>query len=150
MSDYADDLRELSLTEIAHERQEYGLAAERVKTYLANIQTEIDRRFSGAAKLTLDEQGKSYGTASREIEGGFKLKADIKQTVKWDGAALKAIAAGMGTLQEIEHWFKIEFSVPEAKFKAIPPGDLLDDVTAARTTKLSPLKVTLIDPARAG
>jgi len=145
MSDYADNLREYSLTHLTADRQDLLDGAADIQQELADIQAEIDRRFSDAGKLALDTAGKDYGTITREVENGYKIKADIKQTVKWDGAALQAIAADM-TWEKIQHWFKIDFSVPEAKFKAIEPGPFRKAIEKARTTKLSPIKITLIDP----
>jgi len=145
MSDYADDIRKFSLVRLTADRQEFRDAIVGFNAVLADIQNEIDRRFSNAGKLALDTAGKDYGTITREVENGYKIKADIKQTVKWDGAALQAIAADM-TWEKIQHWFKIDFSVPEAKFKAIEPGPFRKAIEKARTTKLSPIKITLSDP----
>ena len=145
MSDYADDLREMTLAELSLERADLGQMLAGYGIHMNDIQNEIDRRFSGLAKLSLDEAGKEYGTATREMEGGFKIKADIKQTVKWDSDKLQAIAASMDW-EMAQHWFKISFSIPEAKFKAMAPDLLQKQVADARTTKLSPLKITLIDP----
>ena len=145
MSDYADDLREMPLDELSDSRLELSTRLSAVQRDLAAIQDEINRRFEGAAKLALDEAGKEHGTATRTMEGGYKIKADIKQTVKWNSDVLQVIASDMDW-EQIQHWFKISFSVPEAKFKAMPPGDLQKAVATARTTKLAPLKVTLIDP----
>ena len=140
-----DHLRELSLDELATERQELRDITAGYEGELVNIEAEITRRFSALGALALDDAGKDYGTATREIKGGYKLKAEIKQTVKWDSDALQTIASDM-TWEKIQHWFKIAFSVPEANFKAMEPGEFKDALTRARTTKLAPLKITLIDP----
>ncbi len=144
-SEYAADLREMPVLLLSAERVRNLVALADYQSNLSDIQAEIDRRFSDAGKLALDTAGKVYGTATREVEGGYKIKADVKQAVKWDGAALQAIAADM-TWEKIQHWFKIDFSMPEAKFKAIEPGPFRKAIEKARTTKLSPIKITLIDP----
>ncbi len=143
--DYAESLRELSLAQLSAERSGVVSVAAGLQKDLADIQAEIDRRFSGAGKLALDAAGKDYGTTTKKVEGGYKIKAEIKQTVKWDSDALQTIASDM-TWEKIQHWFKIAFSVPETKFKAIEPGPFKKALERARTTKLTPIKVTLIDP----
>ncbi len=142
---YAENLREFSLEQLSAERQEVGAIVAGYYAELADIQAEIDRRFHNVAALALDAAGKDYGTTTKEVEGGYKIKAEIKQTVKWDSDALQTIASDM-TWEKIQHWFKIAFSVPEAKFKAIEPGPFKKALEKARTTKLAPMKVTLIDP----
>ena len=140
-----EHLREFSLDQLSGERQELCDMLAGYQQELADIQAEIDRRFHNVAALALNAAGKDYGTTTKEVEGGYKIKAEIKQTVKWDSDALQTIASDM-TWETIQHWFKIAFSVPEAKFKAIEPGPFQKAMERARTTKLSPIKVTLIDP----
>ncbi len=144
-SDYAENLRILTLAQLSGERQKQRITLAFYQEDLADIEAEITRRYNAAGALALDEQGKDYGTATRKIDGGYKIKAEIKQTVKWDSDALQAIAADM-TWEKIQHWFKIAFSVPAAKFKAVEPGPFKKALEKARTTKLSPLTITLIDP----
>ncbi len=145
-SEYATDLREMSLAVLAAERQSVADVLAVYGLEMADIQAEIDRRFHDAALNALSNAGKDYGTTTHEVEGGYKIKADIKQTVKWDSDALQTLASDM-SWEKIQHWFKISFSVPEAKFKAMEPGPFQAAIAKARTTKLSPLKITLIDPA---
>ena len=144
-NNFVEILRELSLSDLSTERQELRDVVAVHQGELVNIEAEITRRFSALGALALDDAGKDYGTVTKEMEGGYKIKAEIKQTVKWDSDALQAIASDM-TWEKIQHWFKIAFSVPEAKFKAIEPGPFQKALEKARTTKLAPMKVTLIDP----
>ncbi len=146
MSNYADSLREMPLDKLSAERVRNLFALADYQAILADIQAEIDRRFKPAGLLALDTALKRYGTTTREVGGGYKIKVDIKQTVKWDSAALQTLASDM-SWEKIQHWFKIDFSVPEAKFKAIEPGPFQVAIAKARTTKLAPIKITLIDPA---
>lgn len=142
---YTEYLREISLSQLSSERQALRDVMAGTGQELADIQDEITRRFSAAGALALDDAGKDYGTATSEVGLGYKIKAEIKQTVKWDSAVLQVIAADM-SWNSIQHWFKIAFSMPEAQFKAIEPGPFKDAIIAARTTKLAPLSITLIDP----
>ena len=147
-TDLADNLRELTIDQLAAMRLALRVVDAGVKVDLAAIQDEITRRFSNLGSLALDEQGKTYGTVTRELigfDGRYKIKAEVKQTVKWDSEALQTLAADL-TWKQIQHWFKIAFSVPEAKFKAMEPGPFKEKLEQARTTKLSPLAITLIDP----
>ena len=142
---YPEFLRDLSLPKLADERLEIAAILGEYQQSLADIQTEITRRYEGLAALALDEAGKDHGTTTRDLDGGYKLKIERKQTVKWDSAALQAVASEM-TWERIQHWFKIAFSVPEAKFNAVEPGPFKDELVKARTTKLGNVTVTLIDP----
>jgi hypothetical protein len=76
---------------------------------------------------------------------GIRLKGEVKKTVKWSTDALLGVASAMpwDTVREI---FKVEFSVPEATWKAISEGayvaeDTRRAIAAARTVKYAPLAV---------
>jgi hypothetical protein len=109
---------------------------------IAEIEAELARRFAPGLTMKLGRDGKQSGTTSTEVEG-FKVKGAISKTVKWDEKALQKIAAEMPSLEEIEHYMRIKFSVPESIYKAIPPGDLRDAVDAARVTKYSEMRISL-------
>gem|GEM_PF-3357988 len=83
----------------------------------------------------------------RPHEGGpgIRLKGEVKKTVKWTTDALLGVAAGMSWDQAREI-FKIDFSVPEATWKAIAEGAYVTEeqrraIAAARTVKYAPLAV---------
>lgn len=117
------------------------------KVHLAELDAEIYRRFEKVGYYHLAELGKEGGSTTFDAGGedglNFKVKASISKSVKWDGAALQKIASGM-TWEEIQHYFKISFSMAEAIYKALPPGDLKKNVEAARTTKYADMKVELV------
>ena len=113
------------------------------KAETADVDAEYVRRFGPALEGVLTEAGKQSTTV--DVEGGFKAKGSISKTVKWDSDILQTIAASM-SWEEIKHYFKIDFSVPEAIFKAIPPGKLQEAVEKARTVKYGDLKVA-VNPA---
>lgn len=110
------------------------------KDCIAAIDAEYLRRFGSHLESTLAEAGKQ--STSVDIEGGFKAKGSISKTVKWDSGILQTIAASM-SWEEIKHYFKIDFAVPEAIFKALPPGKLKEAVGKARTVKYGDLKVAV-------
>ncbi len=112
------------------------------KVAIAEIDAEYLRRFGSHIEDVLDSAGKQSTTV--DIEGGFKAKGSISKTVKWDSDVLQTIAVSMGW-EEIKHYFKIAFTMPEAIFKALPPGPLKEAVEKARTVKYGELKVS-IDP----
>ena len=110
------------------------------KVAIAEIDTEYLRRFGSRLVGVLHSASKQSTTV--DIEGGFKAKGSISKTVKWDSDVLQTIAASM-TWEEIKHYFKIDFAVPEAIFKALPPGKLKEAVQKARTVKYGDLKVAV-------
>lgn len=87
-------------------------------------------------------QGKSHGSLTIKSLPGVVVKADISQTVSWDQEKLKAIA---GTLDwpTAQQLFKITFTVPEAVYKNMLPGELKDKLTDARTTKTGDIKINV-------
>ena len=113
---------------------------DRLTAHIAEIDAEYLRRFGSHLESVLTDAGKQ--STSVDVEGGFKAKGSISKTVKWDGAVLQTIAASM-SWEEIRHYFKIDFAVPEAIFKALPPGKLKEAVEKARTVKYGDLKVTI-------
>lgn len=111
---------------------------------ISEIDAEYHRRFSSGLGEKLIAESKQSTTM--EIEGGFKAKGSISKSIKWDGDILQTIAVAMNW-EEIQHYFKIDFSMSEAIFKALPPGKLRDTVGAARTVKYGDLKVAVTAPA---
>ena len=129
-----------------------------LKIDIAAINTEIARRFSEQIENSMAAKCKMSTTL--DVEGGFKVKGSVSKTVTWDNDALQKIATGMGW-DQVKHYFKIKFTVPEAIYNAVDPcadyvvghGDdeasanLKAAMTTARTTKYGDLKVELIAPA---
>ena len=108
------------------------------------ISTEIGRRFA----TPLLEQMKANSAQSVTIEvgdDGFRFKGSVSKTVSWDSDALQKLAAKMDWVRA-QHFFKIKFSVAEAMFKSIEPGEFKNELTAARTTKCGRLKIEMIAP----
>ncbi len=87
------------------------------------------------------------GALSATIEGpdGFKFKGSISKSVSWDSNALQKLAAEMDW-EKAQHYFKIKFSVAEAMFKSVEPGQFKNALIDARTTKDGQLKIEMIAP----
>lgn len=128
------------LDTLVAERQDFLDALTGLKFEIAEIDAEYARRFGPTLEGVLSEQGKQ--STSVEIEGGFKAKGSISKTVKWDSDILQTVAASM-SWEDVKHYFKIDFAVPEAIFKALPPGKLQEAVAKARTVKYGDLKVAV-------
>jgi hypothetical protein len=121
------------------------LGAER-KTFLA----EIGRRFSDEIKAHYKEAGKEHGkiTVPSHALRPFALEVETRQTVTWDQDKLNA-AASDGELmspEEAQHLIKVELSVAEKTYNALPPGPIKTALKAARTTKLSAPSIKVVFP----
>ena len=106
---------------------------------LAEIDAEILKRYGNAFTDIFAAEQKESGTFTRELDGQ-KFKGSKSKKVEWDNAALQALASGM-TWDLIQHYFKIDFKIPEAVFNAVPPGDLKTAFGKARTVKHGDLKI---------
>lgn len=109
---------------------------------LAQMDAELLSRYGNAFKDIFAAEQKESGTFTRELDGQ-KFKGSKSKKVEWDSAALQALASGM-SWDEIKHYFKIKFSVPEAIFNAVAPGDLRASFSAARTVKNGDLKIEVV------
>ncbi len=108
---------------------------------LKDIQKEITSRYEDLARQAYDQANKESGSMTLP-QGDFKLKTSISKSVKWDSTMLQQIAATM-PWEDVSHYFKIDFKVPDSIFNAIPPGELKDKITAARTVKYGDLKLDI-------
>jgi hypothetical protein len=96
------------------------------------VNAVIDRRLGPRALMALAAAGKEDGQVSFSPEDGITARGKVDKRVKWDQGGLLALAEAMAWA-EVRHYFKIELSMAEAIYKAIPPGPLKDAVTRART-----------------
>lgn len=88
---------------------------------------------------------KLAGDVTFETPAG-KFKASIGKTVKWGSGKLQAIAATM-SWQEANALFKIDFSVPEANYKAAHSMNptLAAKLDEARSTKYGELVIKPVE-----
>lgn len=136
----AGHLDNYDLTYLVNQRNHAEDEKAAANARIAEIDAEFVRRFGSTLYGKLKASDKETGSVTAETEDGFKLKGEVSKTVKWDSGALQTVAMGM-SWEEIQHYFKIAFSVPEAIYKAIPPSKLKDALTKARTVKPGDLKV---------
>ena len=121
----------------------------RTKAAHAVLLNAVGERYTGAVQAALTADGRPSGTFSNiDIGDRFSVTAEISKSVSYDQDKLKALA-GTLTWPEVCHYFKIEFTVPEAIYKAIPPGPVKTAIEAARTTKYGAPKLKIVPPAEA-
>jgi len=115
----------------------------RAKAALTEVDGVIAERLRPLSDIAYVASGKMHGTVRFEVDGGMEAKADIAKKVEWDQQRLREIASGMDW-PTIQHFFKIEFTVPEKIFDALPPDDPRKRaLTAARTVKYGEPKIVL-------
>lgn len=118
--------------------------AEVNKKEQAEIMAEVERRLAPGLTDELRSKGKEVGSLTKDLADGVKVKAEVKQTVKWDGDQLQTIASAL-TWDQIKHYFKITFSVPEKIYGALDPTTALHKaLTKARTTEKGDLKISFV------
>jgi len=103
------------------------------------ILAELTRRFGDEIKGAYGKADKTHGKVTVKPGSVFELDAEVRQTVEWDQAKLMAASSDAETItpEEAQHVIKVELSVPEKIYSALPPGKLKTALTDARTTKLS-------------
>ena len=105
------------------------------KVELDLAEAELIREVSGDFTLEMLQREKYHGSISKEV-GGVKLQWDVKQTVTWDQAKLRALWEALP--KEVgDRLIELKFSVSEAVFKAQCDPQIIDALVDARTTKLS-------------
>lgn len=109
------------------------------------IEGAINKQLLDVAMQSFKNQDKLDGDLTLLTDAG-KIKASISKTVKWDSAKLKTIASTM-SWEEANGLFKIDFSVPEANYKAAQSlkPELAQQLQDARTVKRGDLKLTIIE-----
>lgn len=110
---------------------------------LGRVSFEIGRRFFNPIMEQM--KAKEARSATIDAPDGYKIKGSVSKTVSWDSDGLQTIAGSM-SWDEVKHYFKIKFTMAEAMFKALPPGEFKDKVTALRTTKDGQCKIEMIAP----
>lgn len=114
---------------------------------LRDAVTVISAKAGQIAQAVYDDEKKVSGTKTIKRDG-LVIRGEISTKVTWDQQKLKALAGSL-TWLEIEHLFKIEFSVSEAAFKALMPGAIKDALVSARTVKYGDLRVAVTRDAPA-
>jgi hypothetical protein len=103
----------------------------------------IGEKFEETAQIAFEKAGKTDGKVSVDLPDGLKLSASVAKRVDWDQDKLKDAAKNL-SWEDVQHYFDISFKVGEKIYKALPPSsELKAKLDAARTIKLSPMKLTL-------
>lgn len=138
-------LERASLSDLIDLQDGYTSSIATFKDRLTAVKAELSRRFAESATRALAQKGKGYGSGKLALQDRMAVKYDVKQEVKWDSAALQAVAQTL-PWERVKALFKIEFSMSETIYKgiaAIAP-ELCEKIDAARTTIIKPPAVTLV------
>jgi hypothetical protein len=116
------------------------------KTALAEVEAVIADRQAALAADVLTKADKQFGGSLTFSHNGVRYKAEVKKTIKWDSDKLREIASTL-PWEQVQRLFDIEFSVTENTYKGIAAADpaMKARIDDARTVRLSPLDVKLID-----
>lgn len=121
---------------------------EAIKTFRehnATLEAELLQLVGGDFIQEMVSREKTHGSITKDF-GGVKLSYELKQTVTWDQAKLRALWEALPA--EIgSKLIKTEFSVSEATFKNQIDPALIDALLDARTTKLSAPSIKIQDHA---
>ena len=121
---------------------------EAIKTFRehnATLESELLQIVGGDFIQEMVSREKTHGSITKDF-GGIKLSYELKQTVTWDQAKLRALWEALPA--EIgSKLIKTEFSVSEATFKNQIDPALIDALLDARTTKLSAPSIKIQDHA---
>lgn len=133
------------LTKLIEDHQHFK-ALEIANKNLAKIaMDEISKRYADILVEKLGQEQKLSGTVRIDTPDGIQISGEKRKTVKWDTDALMDLARTM-TQEEREHYFDITLGMKENIFKALPPGQLKDNLVKARTTNYSDISVTYKTP----
>ena len=90
--------------------------------YEQGLQSVLNDRFSGRARILREADGKTTGTV-RFDEDGFVVIADLPKRPEYDQAKLRAAVEALRKWGENpEDYVGIEIKVPETRYNAWPPG----------------------------
>lgn len=131
------DLTQATLAELLAEQDAAALDTAAAKGRSLRLTQELLRRFAESAKATLDQAGKTHGTANLLLQDNYFVKTDTKQTVKWDSAKLQEVAQTL-PWDRVNALFGITFKMSETIYKGVAAlsPDLRAKIDAARTTTI--------------
>jgi actin-related protein len=85
---------------------------------------------------------KTHGSVSLTLQDGTEITLEKKQTVTWDQDKLQNVYECL-PIETAANIIEIKMSVPEKVYAAISDPALLDDLKAARTTKIGEATVKI-------
>ena len=107
--------------------------ADAARSALDEAKADLSKALCDAARRALGN--KLYGSASFEVPGVGKFKAEVKRTVRWDQDKLKEIASGLDA-EQFATFFSYEIKPHEDAYERMPDTAALKEaLTAARTTR---------------
>lgn len=132
-----DVLQRASLPELKQLQDGYESGVKSLTDKRNAVRAELVRRFGQSAVQSLAQKDKTHGSVTLDLQDRFRIKGDVKQEVKWDSAALMAIAKTL-PWERVTQLFKIDFSMSETVYKGIAAAapELRERIDAARTTKI--------------
>lgn len=129
--------------EFADIQTQIGVLKERA----ADIQRELLDRTKEHFVALMTAREKIHGDVTDTVFGE-RLKYSVKQTVKWDSARLAEVRKSIPA-EAAEKIFKVELSIPEAKYAALSDvfgdSEIVNKIKEARTVKYSEPKVEFAD-----
>lgn len=129
--------------ELLTAREAAAANLEAAKSDLKTVDDEINQKFLAPLQEEYRLMAKNSGTVKCHTGiVGIEAHADIKKTVTWDQAKLRAVMQGM-TWEQIQRLFKIDVEVGEKVFNDIADMDLKAKLTDARMVKYAEPKITL-------
>ena len=133
-----------TLPQLLAEQDAAALDLAAAKGRALRLSQELAARFGDAAKHALTEAGKSHGAISLPMQDGFVVKADAKQTVKWDSDKLQAVAQTL-PWERVVALFGIKFTMSETIYKGVAAlsPELRAKIDAARTTTIGEPSIVL-------
>lgn len=131
------------LIELVEARDAEEVTLAKSKARLADLNEQIKIVTAPLVATAYDHADKPDGTVRFACDNHI-FKCEVAKRVTWDSDRLAMLAADMepGAARGL---FKIEYSVPETKFKAVTDTILRHNLTAARTVKYGEPKITLAD-----
>ena len=109
-------------------------ASDFIKKVKAKFDAAIELAYSEQLKAARAEVGKDFGTV-HVCDGILRVTCDIPKRASWDQVRLGDIARRIADAGDrVEDYIDIEFSIPESRFKALPPA-WREQFEPARTAK---------------
>jgi hypothetical protein len=134
---------DMGLADLIAQRDALDAFMKKAKADLADLNGRIKEVAAPLVARAYERDAKAEGTV-RFTADNHTFKCEVGKTVKWDSAMLQGIASQM-VPAAAALLFKIEYSVPEAQFKAINDDVLSRSLLQARTVKYGDPKITLDD-----
>lgn len=111
-----------------------------LKAQKAIFDALMERKFGDQARQAFKNSDKSTGTVKVAVTNLVDLKVEVDKEVVWDQTKTMEWLRKQ-TLENAQHYGKLEVSIPEAKFKAAPPS-VQTELKPFRTIKAGKMKFT--------